>query len=60
MTAKQFVLQHYPKARSEKQKTMSNRVYWLIREKGASMYISDGNTEIEAWENASKRILSQK
>lgn len=61
MTAKDFVLQHKPTARSEKQvqgriKGMQ-RTYYLIREQGKTMYFSSGDTESKAWKAAKERIL---
>ncbi len=59
MTAKQFVKQHKPTARSEKQKQNGpfGKAYWLIRELGAFMYFAEGTTESNAWVNAKKRII---
>lgn len=61
MTAKEFVQERYPTARAERQ--VSGRVkgfksvYWLIRERGQTMYIASGNSESNAWVNAKKTIL---
>lgn len=60
MTAKEFVLQHYPTARAERQ--VSGRikgmktVYYLIRVRGESMYLAEGKTESNAWVNTKKKI----
>lgn len=57
MTAKEFVQQTYPTAKSEKQTTNAGEKYWLIRMMGATMYFSEGETESKAWKNAKKKIL---
>lgn len=60
MTAKEFVKQYYPTARSERQ--VSGRikgmqeVYYLIRMAGATMYFSEGKSESNAWVNAKIKI----
>ncbi len=58
MTAKEFVKQHKPTARSERQKGNGpfGRVYYLIRERGNSMYFSEGETESKAWVAAKKKL----
>ena len=58
MTAKEFVLQHCPTARAERQKRRGpfGKVYWLIRERGEVHYIAEGKTESNAWVNAKKEI----
>ena len=60
MTAKEFVLNKYPKARSERHvegmiKGMQN-VYWLIRPERGKMYLASGNSESNAWVNSKKSI----
>ena len=60
MTAKEYVKQHYPNAKSERQvsgriKGMQ-RIYWLIRDGNQTMYLAEGKTESNAWVNAKKRI----
>ena len=61
MTAKEFVKQHYPKARAERQ-VQDGRVkgagkpYWLIRPELYAMYIASGTSESNAWVNAKKFI----
>lgn len=61
MTAKEFVLNTYPTAKSEKHKTngVFGETYWLIRMRGAQMYFSEGETESKAWKNAKEKIESQ-
>lgn len=59
MTAKEFVLQHKPTVKAERQSTreiMGRRSYWLIREKDQYMYFSQGKTQGQAWANAKRRI----
>lgn len=61
MTAKEFVLQKYPKAKSEKHikgkvKGMQE-AYWLIRNQGDTMYLASGKTESNAWSNTKKMIV---
>ncbi len=60
MTSKEFVLKHRPTARSEKHvagmiKGMQS-VYWLIRERGHTMYFAEGETESKAWKAAKEAI----
>ena len=59
MTAKEYVKQHYPSARAEKQVTNAHEVYWLIRPKSGEMYMADGKSESNAWVNAKKKILER-
>lgn len=63
MTAKEFVKQHYPKARAERQVKGRiaglKEVYWLIRPAIGEMYIASGKTESNAWVNA-KAFISNK
>lgn len=62
MTAKDFVLHKYPKARAERQ-VQGGRVkgagkpYWLIRPEIHKMYIGSGDTESKAWKDAKERIV---
>lgn len=63
MTAEEFVKQHMPTARAERQvsgmiKGMQT-VYWLIRESGKTFYFCEGKTESNAWVNAKKKILNK-
>lgn len=63
MTAKEFVKERIPNARSERQvsgmiKGMQE-VYYLIRDGRNTMYIASGKTESNAWVNAKKFILSK-
>lgn len=63
MTAKEFVKEKYPNARSEKQirgrvKGLQE-VYYLIRDGRSTGYLSSGNSESNAWVNAKKRILDE-
>lgn len=60
MTAKEFVKERMPRAYAERQvrgriKGMQE-VYWLVRERGQTMYIASGKTESNAWVNAKKAI----
>ena len=63
MTAKQFVLEKFPTARAERQ--VSGRikgiqtVYYLIRERGQTMYIAEGKSESNAWVNAKRFLLER-
>ena len=63
MKAKDFVLQKYPTARSER--VVSGRVkgfkkvYYLIRERGEQMYLAQGTSESNAWVNAKNDILEE-
>ena len=57
MTAKEFVLKTYPKARSERQVKNSGEAYYLIRNRGESGYLESGKTESNAWVNTKKWIL---
>ena len=61
MTAKEFVLNKYPKAKSEKHirgRIMGmQETYWLIRNQGDTMYLESGKTEINAWVNTKKMII---
>lgn len=61
MTAKEYVQEKYPSARVERQvsgmiKGLST-VYYLIRERGKTMYMAQGKSESNAWVNAKKQIL---
>ena len=61
MTAKEFVKERYPNARAERQvrgmiKGMQT-AYYLIRERGKSMYMASGKSESNAWVNAKKSIM---
>lgn len=61
MTAKEFVLSKYPKARAEKHiegivKGMQ-KPYWLIRPERCKMYLASGTSESNAWVNAKKDII---
>ena len=63
MTAKEFVKERIPNARSERQvsgmiKGMQE-VYYLIRDGRNTMYIASGKTESNAWVNAKKFILNK-
>lgn len=63
MTAKEFVKGKCPKATAERQvrgriKGMQE-VYWLIRERGHTMYMASGNTESKAWKNAKEHIIER-
>lgn len=62
MTAKEYVLSKVPTARAEKQKGNGpfGKTYWLIREKGAYMYIAPGDTERKAWKAAMDKIKAEK
>jgi hypothetical protein len=63
MTAKEFVLEKCPTARVERQ--VSGRikgmqtVYYLIRERGQTMYMAEGKSESNAWVNAKKFLLER-
>jgi hypothetical protein len=57
MTSEEFVKERMPKARAEKQETRRGENYWLIRDRGNTMYFSCGNSESNAWVNAKKQIL---
>ena len=59
MTAKQFVLSQYPKAKAERLKIHSYRTYWIIRNNRATMYMAEGKTEKEAWKNAKNLIIKK-
>jgi hypothetical protein len=61
MTAKEFVLTHYPKARAERHKGNGPfaESYWLIRDGKQWMYMADGKTESNAWVKA-KRLVVEK
>ena len=59
MTAKEFVKEKYPNARSEKQSKNTKEVYYLIRDGRNTMYMASGNSESNAWVNAKKRILDE-
>jgi len=63
MTAKEFVLDKCPTARAERQvlgriKGMQT-VYYLIRERGETMYMAEGKSESNAWVNAKKFLLER-
>ena len=63
MTAKEFVQEKHPTARAERQvsgmiKGMKT-VYYLIRERGQTMYMAEGKSENNAWVNAKKYILER-
>lgn len=63
MTAKEFVLQKYPKANSYRQVTNSKEVYYLIFEgyySTNSIRLNNGedcNTESKAWVQAKNSII---
>ena len=59
MTAKEFVQEKYPKARSERQVKNSGEAYYLIRNRGETMYMASGNSESNAWVNTKKWILDK-
>lgn len=59
MTAKEFVKDKIPNARSERHSTrigIRNHVYYLIRDGNSFMYMAEGETESKAWINAKKKI----
>lgn len=60
MTAKEFVKEHYPKARAERQVKGRvkglQEVYWLIRDGRNTMYMASGKSESNAWVNAKKAV----
>ena len=64
MTAKEFVIQHMPNAKSERNvdghiKGMSTP-YWLIRNGRENMYfVSSYKSESNAWVLAKQRIIKQ-
>lgn len=61
MTAKEFVKLKIPTATSERHVQGMIRglqeIYWLIRERGKTMYFATGKTESNAWVNAKKKII---
>jgi hypothetical protein len=63
MKAKEFVKRRIPKATAEKQVSGFinglQKTYWLIRERGNSMYLAEGFDENNAWSNAKKLILER-
>lgn len=64
MTAKEFVKQHMPNARSERHVQGMikglNKPYWLIRNGRETMYfVSSDKSESNAWVKAKERILEQ-
>ncbi len=63
MTPKQFVKSKHPTAKAEKQtqgriKGMK-KTYYLIRERGAYMYMASGDTESKAWAEAKQLIIDR-
>ena len=64
MTSKEFVKEHYPNTRAERQvKGMikgMQEVYYLIRDGRNNMYMAIGNSKSNAWVNAKKSIQSKK
>ncbi len=58
MTAKEYVKNVFPKAKSERQVTNGGEVYWLIRPNTHLMYISNGNTQSSAWVIAKKKLIA--
>ncbi len=62
MSAKGFVKQHYPNARSEKQTTGGRvkgmkKAFYLVRPEAHVMYIGTGDTEAAAWRAAKEHVL---
>ena len=60
MTAKELVKSKLPTAKAEYHyafSLMGKRKYWLIRERGNSMYFCAGETEQKAWVNAKKTLI---
>ena len=61
MTAKEFVKDKMPNAIAERHKKGMikelQEVYYLIRERGQTMYVAEGNTESNAWVNAKKFLI---
>ena len=63
MTSKEFVQEKCPTARAERQvsgmiKGMQE-VYYLIRERGQTMYMAEGKSESNAWGNAKKLLMER-
>lgn len=63
MTAKEFVIERVPNAKSERQVRGSvkgfNSTYYLIRDGRNTMYIASGDTESQAWKNAKLVLLER-
>jgi hypothetical protein len=64
MTAKEFVKNLMPNAKSEKHKSGMikglQETYWLIRDGNNYFYFSIGKTESNAWVNAKKKLINKK
>ncbi len=62
MTAKEFVQEKCPTAMAERHVSGRikgfQKIYWLIRERGDSMYMAQGTSESNAWVNAKKYLQS--
>ena len=59
MTSKEFVKEHIPKARAERQVQwrIGGVPYWLIRDWRETMHFATWTSESNAWVNAKKCIL---
>ena len=61
MTAKEFVQNKIPHTYAERQISGMikglQETYWLIRQRGKTMYIASGKTESNAWVNAKKVLM---
>lgn len=58
MTNEEFVKERMPTAKAESHKTSGplGKTYWLIRERGMTMYFAEGDTKAKAWKDAKESL----